>query len=181
MVAVFDMPPERRQASPFTLEEVARLATEVILEYGNHVPTLIAQGEHGPLLHQMDPFPHTHEGRRHWMYVTGMVMAQSGRLPDLKQVFFISEGWMSTASEDTPPVVPPSQDPDRIEVLFISGLEVEGHKADMVMYEMERNAEGRLVDLVPMPAPEGGDTQLESPLLDAFVEGYRTGMRSRVN
>jgi hypothetical protein len=160
----------------YSLEEVVEIAQEVILEHGNHVPTIIVQGEKGSAINQLVPFPETHEGRQERMFIAGLMLAQSGRIGDLKQVFFISEAWMSAADEDGPPRIPPSQDPKRIEVLIITHLEVEDQRTELALYEMIRDAEGRLADLLELEQPgtaEGG--HVESPLLSAFVEGFRQG------
>ena len=165
----------------YTIEEVVSIAQEVLLEHGNHVPTIIVEGEKGPVINQLVPFPETHEGRRERLFIAGLMLAQSGRVGNLKQVFFISEGWMSLADETGPPQAPPSQDPDRIEVLQITLLEIEANHTDLVLFEMVRDAEEKLIELKPLEQPgveEGGD--VESPLLAAFVDGFGRG-RARMN
>lgn len=97
-----------RQPGWFTLEEVIGLAKETILRDGHHVPTIIADGEAAPAIHQLIPFPETHEGRVRRMLAAGLAMGQSGRLGALMQVFLVSEGWVSVADKDRPPQVPPS-------------------------------------------------------------------------
>ena len=57
------------------------------------------------------------------MLSAGYALAQSGEVGDLRQVFFISEGWMIVGEEGKPPVSPrPSEDPKRMEVLVVSNL-----------------------------------------------------------
>lgn len=160
----------------YSIDEVVNIAKEVLLEHGNHVPTIIVQGDKGPAINQLVPFPETYEGRHRRLFITGMMLARSGRVGDLKQVFFISEGWMSVTDEQGPPQAPPSQDPNRMEGLHISYLDVEANHTDMVLFEMVRDDEEQLVELKLLDQPTvaaGG--HVESPLLGAFVSGYRQG------
>jgi hypothetical protein len=177
------MSPERRperRPHRFTLEYVTQLAREVALEHGGHIPTLIVEGSRQPLIGQIPELPPTHEGRVDMMRTMGATLALSGQVGALRQVFFICEGWMSTAHEGEPPVVPPSQDPNRKEVLLISSLKVEGSQSGLVMFEMVRDTEGKLVELPQLPTPQDEGGSVDSPLLDAFAEGFRAGRR-RVN
>ena len=171
------------ESSPgrYTIDEVVKIAQEVLLEHGNNVPTIIAEGEKGSAINQLLPFPQTHEGRRERLFIAGLMLAQSGRVGNLKQVFFVSDGWLSLVDETGPPQIPPSQDPDRIEVLQITLLEIEANHTDLVLFEMVRDAEEKLIELNPLEQPgveEGG--AVESPLLAAFVDGFGRG-RTKMN
>ena len=173
------MTPERREPYQFTLEGVIRLAKEVALEHGGHVPTLIVEGSDSSVIGQMADFPDTHEARRRWMFSAGFALAQSGQVGALKQIFFVSEGWMSLAAEDGTVEVPPSQDPDRKEVLFISTLKANERRTDLVLFEMVRDDEGRLTELKRLQQPgEEEKGYVDSPLLAEFVSGFRSGIRA---
>jgi hypothetical protein len=146
------------------------------------VPTLIVEGSGGSVVGQVTDLPDTHEGRVRWMFSAGFALAQSGQVGLLRQVFFISEGWMSTAGADGTIEMPPSQDPNRQEVLFVSSLKVKERRTDLALFEMVRDGEGRLTELKRMQQPgeeEGG--HMESPLPAAFVDGFRMGTRVRLS
>ena len=94
---------------------------------------------------------------------------------ELQQVIFISEGWMSTG-EGPPPESRPSQDPARKEVLLVSNLTIRDHRSRMVIFKMVRDVEGELTELRDLQLHgEYGEGQAETPLLDAFADGFYIG------
>lgn len=177
------MSPERRQKRlpRFTLEEVTRLAKETAIQSGGHTPTIIAEGASGSAIGQLKNLPGTHQDRARSFYTAGHALAQSGEVGVLKQVFLISEAWISIAAGDKALEMPPSQDPDRKEVLVVYSLRVEGHRADAVFLEMLRDAEGQLADLKDFKPGGEEEGRLENPLLDAFVDGFRVAMSQKLN
>ncbi len=165
---------EQRPIS-LTLEDIARIAKEVGMEHGGHVAMIVAEGSRRSVVGQLPEFAGTHEGRARQMFAAGFTLAKSGEIGVLRQVFFVSEAWMSAAKEGKLPGVPPSQDPNRKEVLIITSLKLAGQQTGMVILEMVRDAQGRLADLRDFQRTEGGEERVESPLLSAFVQGFRAG------
>ncbi len=86
---------------------------------------------------------------------------------------------MSMVMEGKPPNVRPSQDPNRKEVLIVSGLRVEDQLKGLRLYEMRRNFRGKLTDLDEVKPGEGKSGTVDVPLLDAFVEGFQIAFRER--
>ena len=175
------MSPERAPGQ-FRLEEVVRLAKETALEHGGHVPTLIAQGSTGSAVGPLYDLPPTHEERCQWMFSAGVTLARSRQVGVLQRVFFVCEGWMSYAAEDGTIQALPSQDPNRIEVLFVSSFEVEGQQTDLVLFEMVRDEAGQLTELKQLEQPSaaaGG--YVDSPLLSAFAAGFRRATGGEFN
>ena len=159
-----------------SIEKVARLARETLLRDGRHVPTLIAEGSQSGAIIQFAEFGDTFEKRQQQMTQAGFVLARDNAVGLFQQAFLISEGWMSMSEGDKPPTMPPSQDPNRKEVLTISGLQVDNQRLSMVVFEMIRNPEGRLTELKSFePAPKD-EMSAESPLLEAFVFGFAMGL-----
>src|SRR5215217_1934180 len=113
------MSPERDQ-NRISIQEIISNAKEIMFRDGNHVPILIAEGGKSLIAGQIPDLPETHGERMELLRFLGQVAAKSGRVDQLRQVFMISEGWMSAPSEDKPTDVKPSQDPNRKEVLIIS-------------------------------------------------------------
>jgi hypothetical protein len=174
------MSPESKPGR-FTLEDVARQAQEVTLKDGRHVPMLLINGDNQSIATALTELPSTHEARRELMRLAGHAVAQSGTATKLEQVFFICEAWMSVAKEDGTIDVPPSQDPNRLEVLIISSLEVASNQPGIVAFEMVRDSKGELTELKPVEVAEEKEGSVETPLLDAFVDGFRSGTRGRSN
>src|SRR5262245_26421072 len=100
----------------FTLEAVAEMAEEVLLRDGMHVPTLIAEGEQNAVVLQIPDIADSHEERVSQMGLAGFAIAHGAQIGSLRQLFFVSEGWLSEMPKDAP-FSTPSQDPNRIEVL----------------------------------------------------------------
>ena len=88
---------------------------------------------------------------------------------------------MSVANEGKLPENRPSQDPNRKEVLIISGLQLNGLKKSLRLFEMVRNQGKQVVDLPELLAPHGEEGDIEIPLLDAFAQGFRLAIQMRVN
>ena len=88
---------------------------------------------------------------------------------------------MSVLREGKLPEVMPSQDPDRKEVLIISGMQVEGSVKNLRLFEMIRSQEGKLVGLREAIPGKDEPDEADVPLLDAFINGFRTGVRNKAN
>jgi len=159
--------PGRR--ADWAFDEITRLAKESALKHGKHIPTLIVERSTQTVYTRFTQFPGPYEERAHRLFAAGYSLAEEGEVGNLKQVFFISEGWMSSGVAGKLPDVPPSQDPNRKEVLVISGLQVLGHKTTIRLLEILRNGAGKLIGLLPyyptrlplsLPRAEAHKTQL---------------------
>ena len=175
------MSPERPW-NQITIEEIISNAKEIMLRDGNRVPVLIMETDHKLIASQIPSMPVTHGERREFMHFIGEVAAKSGRINQLQQVFMVHEGWMSTASEDKPAQMPPSQDPDRKEVLIISAIQLKEYKKHLKVFEVLRDSHEQVVGFEEfVPDEEKKDASIEVPLLDAFVHGFQTAFRTKFN
>jgi uncharacterized surface anchored protein len=121
----------------------------------------------------------THEERLRQMAQAGFVTAQRNEVGKLRQLFFITEAWMSTTEGGQLPEQPPSQDPKRKEILAVSQLQVQPDRSAMVVYEMHRDQEGKLVEITQMHPGDPAEVEVKSPLLDAFTIGFELGVTLR--
>ena len=175
------MLPERDQHH-ITLEEIISNAKEIMLREGKHVPVLIVEGGKSLLAGQIPDMPPTHGERVELMRFLGQVAAKSGRIDQLKQVFMVTEGWMSEPSADIPTRIRPSEDPHRKEVLIISAIQVNNHKKQIEVFEVIRDDDEQVVSLEKfLPEEKKEDDLVEVPLLDAFVQGFQTAFQTRYN
>lgn len=175
------MTPERPtspnpEQEPFrlTFDAVRQEAIDRLLQTGQHPPLVIAEGKLDGLVLEIPEMGSTHEERMKQMAITGFAMAHHGNIGDLRQVFFISEAWMGKAVGDVP-FIPPSQDPQRIEVLSIANRTVVQPHTHLLLLEMRRDSSGHLTEVRHLH--ETGDKDgfsAESPLLEAFVFGFQT-------
>src|SRR5579863_6504227 len=131
----------------FTIEQVASITTENVLRDGGHRPTLMADGSLNQAVIEFRAFGQTSEERQQQMIKAGFHLAHNPQFGLLQQAFFISEGWMTISPLDKPPALSPAQDPNRKEVLIISGLTGENFHASMVIFEMIRDSKGHLREL----------------------------------
>ncbi len=174
------MSPERNQNS-ITLEEIISNAKEIMLRDGNHVPVVIMEADNKVVAGQIPYLPPTHGERVELMRFLGQAAAKSGRVNRLQQIFMVTEGWMREASEDKPPEMPPSDDPNKKEVLIISAIQMKERKKHLKVYEVFRDQDEQVVGIEEF-SPEGkNEESVEVPLLDAFVEGFHLAFRTRYN
>jgi hypothetical protein len=177
------MSPERRknEYDSISFEDVARLAKETTLRDGVHVPLLVMNGTRQMVYGAMPELPDTHHARMQFMYGAGHFAGESGGVGQLKQVFFISEAWMSVPNDGNPPKMRPSEDPNRKEVLIIQGFQIQEGTKHLKLFEMIRNRKGHLVDLKDWEPQEKENGVIDIPLLEAFSNGFRDAFQARMN
>lgn len=167
------MTPEKKQRpQPISFELVTQLAREYLLGNGSHAPTLIVDGSANPVAIQIDQLAPTFEGRVQQMFVAGQSLAHTGSAGWLRGVYFVSEAWLSQGQEGKAPYMRPSKDPKRIEVLMVSGLEINPRQVRLAIYEMLRDKAGALRETRPWEYPDDPDDAADTPLLEAFWAGF---------
>jgi hypothetical protein len=166
------MSKEKRPLEPLLhLEDIVRLAEEVLMRDGGHLPTLIVEGTTDSLITQLVDLPGEPELRQALLFQVGVLLASDVDLGSLRQVFMITEGWLSLRRDGKPPMERPSQDPEREEVLVVAAFFPPSGRQAVELRRMIRNAQGELVEVSQVSKPEGA-TEAENPLLEAFVLGY---------
>ena len=165
----------RQRPAPITFEQVTRLAREVLLRDGHHVPTLIVDGTRHPIVIQLEILVPTFEGRLQQMFVTGQALAHEGTAGRLRSVYFITEAWLSQARDGILPSMRPSQDPQRKEVLMVNGLDRligKSRRVHLAIFEMVRDEQGTLREIRNFSFPDEPADAADTPLLDAFLTGF---------
>ena len=159
------------------IEMVVETARAETLKHGSHVPTLLVTGTKGNIVNELTEMPDTHEKRAQLLFEVGFNLAQESPLGLPVQLFFISEAWYSQRqAEDKELAMLPSEDPNRLEVLLIAGLHLIQAVHSVVVLEMMRDEAEQLIDLREHKRYiEQG--QVASPLLHAFLLGYRAGLK----
>lgn len=169
----------KSEPESITFEQVSHFAQEALLRNGHHAPTLIIDGSTRPVVMQIDGLAPTFEGRLQQMFVAGQALARDGGAGRLRSVYFVTEAWLSQAQEGKLPDVPPSQDPQRKEVLIVDGVEAKSRQARVAIYEMLRDEQGNLREIRELKLPDDSSSSADSPLLEAFLTGFwaRDGLR----
>jgi len=170
-------PEQEGSIEPLTLEKVVGIAQETLLQEGEHLPTLVVEGKQGTATVVLAEFGASTEERAAQLFRAGAMLSQREELGGLQQVFLVTEAWMSAAREGKLPELPPSQDPERREVLIITHLDASQieAQAQVAIREILRDESGELRELAPREEWEGAE--VKSPLLAAFVLGYATGLQ----
>jgi len=128
----------------------------------------------------MPPFPPEFGLRCLQMYAVGQELAVRYPTIQPQYAFLLTEAWLSFV--DGAPNVLPSQDPNRKEVLVVSGCQIDPYQVSLRAYEMIRDAQGKLLDLRRLSEGlESEPVTCESPLLDAFLMGYKAARSAVVN
>jgi hypothetical protein len=160
--------PERGGETPIKIpDEILTIAKDSMFQLGGVPPTLFVLGAKHKT-YMLLPEGETLPERVHIMTQAGVQLAKSGEVGEVEQVIYVSEGW---ASPPRTPFLRPSQDPNRTEVLVISASDAKTNTQTLQMYACIRGAKQAVTDLKRLPLPE--DAKAESPLLPAFLVGYR--------
>ena len=165
----------KQRPAPITFEQVTRLAQEVLLRDGHHVPTLIVDGSRNPIVIQMEVLAPTFEGRMQQMFVTGQALSHEGTVGRLRSIYFITEAWLSQSRDGILPGMRPSQDPQRKEVLIVNGLGRligKSRRVHLAIFEMVRDDQGTLREIRDYTFPDDPEAVADTPLLEAFLTGF---------
>lgn len=125
--------------------------------------------------------PEAHGNRREYMRFLGQLAAMSGRVGELRQIFFVSEGLLRAISEENSAHEPPFQDPNRKEVLIIGGIQIRENQKYLRIFELLRDSEKRIIGFSGSLTDTIQDVSFDTPLEDAFVNGFQTAFRTRFN
>jgi hypothetical protein len=160
-----------------TIDQVAKLAKEVLLLEGGYTPTVIVEGSNSTIAVEISASADTQQERWNHMARIGFALAQQNAVGNLRQVFYIGEAWIGTAAAGKQPGYRPSRDPDRKESLVILHRSVYSSRNAMLVGEIVRDEKGNLIDLKKFQEVQEG----QNPFLDAFLHGFAAGSTGAVN
>jgi len=149
------------------VEQIIRLAKKLVLEMGYHEPILFVKGSKTNIILNFKEFGDTSYKRERTMLNAGAYLAYKQNIGELEALVFVDEAWMGTNIN-----VLPSKDPQRIEVLLINTFDPGTKEESLIMFDMVRNAQGKVTDLKEKTLPENGS--VKGILLPAFVKGYQS-------
>ena len=174
------MSPER-SSYEISFEEIISNAKERMLLDGKIEPILVIESSKSLVIVPLQDMPETHGERIGLMRFLGQFTAKSGKVNQLQQVFMVTEGWMSKATKSKPSKMRPSQDPNRKEVLIISGIQMRERKKHLKLFEILRDSNEHVVSLEGFFPNEKQDESVEIPLLEAFVYGFQMAFQTKYN
>ena len=149
------------------VEQIIRLAKQLVLEMGYHEPILFVKGSKNNIVLNFKEFGDTSSKRERNMLNAGANLAYKQNVGELEALVFVNEAWMGTNIN-----VLPSKDPQRIEVLLINTFDPGTKEEALIMFEMVKNSQGKVTDLKQKTLPEIGS--VKGILLPAFQKGYQS-------
>jgi len=148
------------------MADIVAQAKSWVLRYGSHPTILLVNGTRENRYIYLPDFPN--EQKITFMFGVGKRKAELGNVGSLNKLFLIMEAWQGKNI-----TIRPSQDPNRIEVLVISCLDLATQEQSVTCLEYIRDAKGILREIKVVTLPDGQTVaKAESPLLPAFVAGY---------
>ena len=88
---------------------------------------------------------------------------------------------MSEPREEEGKLIRPSEDPNRKEVLIVSAIQMKERKKNLKIYQLVRDQNEQITGMEEFVPESPQETSVEVPLLDAFVQGFRTGFQIKYN
>ena len=159
--------PEKGGATPINIpNEILTAAKDAMFRFGACTPIVFVRGTKGKSYMPL-PEVETLAERVSIMTQAGKQMGLAGDAGEIEQVFYVFQGWSSPART---PYIRPSRDPNRAEVLVLSALDAKTNTQTLQMYACIRDTKQAVIDLKRI-LPE--DAEADSPLLPAFLAGYR--------
>ncbi len=168
---------ERENEYSSSFDEIVSKAKEIILKAGRHDPVIIAEGRPDRCIFKVDALPVTASQRADFLYMIGLAMGEHDEVGELSHAFLIHEGWMSLVTKEDNENIIPSEDPNRIEVLVISAQQVQNTDTQLKIFEIRRNSEEQVIHLDGSRFNASNNITAETPLLQAFIEGYRSAYK----
>ena len=141
------------------IEQIVSRVKEMTLADRKHAPFVIAANKWSLLAGQLGEWPNAYEKKLQVLQSMGRYAAEGGKFGELQWVFFASEGWIGK------------------ETLVVLGLQVQERRKYLAVYEVVRNENDQPIDLSEILPLQEKDDSLETPFLDAFLEGFHAKIK----
>ena len=163
------------------LDEVIANAKETLLRDGKHVTTLIVEGSKSLITGVIPDMPAQSGNRREYMSFIGQLAAKSGRIGKLRQIFLVSEGSVRPVGSGEEIEALQSSGSSRKEVLIIGSIHFEENLKFLKMFEILRDSEKQVIGFSTSLTDMIKDVSFDTPLEDAFVDGFRSESKIQPN
>ena len=156
-----------------SIDIIAQKAVDVLLQSGNHSPHLFIFTMTESMIAPLAFIPETSEAKGMLMQVLAHEARKQSQSNVLTDIFMVTEAWMLNTEKSTEDLgdVRISEHPDRVEILAVTHFNVRHNNTRMRIYEMKRDAQGELVEIVAAPISEEPQ-EVRSYLLESFVAGW---------
>jgi hypothetical protein len=148
------------------VQTIVDYAKTFFLKTGYHPPIAFIKGTQGKVALEFKTFGATAGERELDMLNAGTMIACKRNVGELELIVFVNEAWMGRNMD-----ILPSLDPKRVEVLLINSLDTRTQEEYLLTYEVKRDPNGTVTNLVEMALPKTGFPK--GRLLPAFQKGYQ--------
>lgn len=165
-----------------SLDEVISHAKEIMFRDGKHVPALIVEGGKKLIISPIPNMPETHGERISLLRFLGEEAVKTGEIGPLQQVFIIAEEWLSLGNKSKSVKMQSGPEANRHEVLVISGWQIKERKRHRRLFEVLRSRDRKVVGLEELlPEEKRKDQVIKTPLVEAFVYGFKSASQTKYN
>jgi hypothetical protein len=156
----------------FELEAIIENAQKQVTLEGKHLPKAFIEGKNGSIETELPEFSELHEDKLAYMAALGQLMAESGRIGELLQVFVVSSGSLWETEDAIRLEISETTRIDAMPVLIISGVQLEERRKNLIIFEVLRGNGNQVVGFLDLLIETDIGIPLETPLEDAFIAGF---------
>lgn len=165
------MTPTDKESYHFGFDTIVEDAQKRVAQEGYHSPKVFIEGEKGVVETELPEFPESHEDKLAYMAALGQLIATSGRIGELLQIFVVSSGSLWEAEDSVRLEFTETAHTDAKSVLTISGVQLEERRKNLIIFEVLRGNKNQIVDFLDLLIETDIGIPLETPLEDAFITG----------
>ncbi|NOH04949.1 MAG: hypothetical protein HND47_24745 [Chloroflexi bacterium] len=156
----------------FDLDTIVDDAKEKVIQEGTYPPTAFIEGRKGSIKTELPKVPEAHEDKLEYMAALGQLMAESGRIGELLQIFVVSSGSLWETENAIHLELGETAPTDAKPVLIVSGAQLEQRRKNLIIFEILRGHENQVVDFIDLLIETDMGIPLETPLEDAFIASF---------
>ncbi len=156
----------------FELDTIIDNAQKQVIQEGAYPSKAFVEGKIGSIETDLPEMPETHEDKLAYMAALGQLMAESGRIRELLQVFVVSSGSLWETEDSVHFEFSETTYTEAKSVLIISGVQLEERRKNLIIFEVLRGNENQVVGFLDLLIETDIGIPLETPLEDAFIAGF---------
>jgi hypothetical protein len=153
------------------IEDIKEKALEVLLRHGIHPPTIFVSGTKADAMILLDELPDDHFESRKYLFLKGAETAKSNTIGALREVYLVSEAWVSIGKPGHKIQGEPKKDPQRTEALVVYKIDVLNKQERVCMFSLKSDAKGIVREISPFQGKEEMQA-VSNPFLLTFLAGF---------
>lgn len=134
----------------FDFDIIIEDAQKIVIQEGKHPPKAFIEGKKGSIETELPEMPKAHEDKLAYMAALGQLVAESGRIGELLQIFVVSSGSLWETEESIHLEFSDNTQTGAKPVLIISGVQLEEHRKNLVIFEVLHGVENQIVGILDL-------------------------------